>query len=64
MSKTKSDYEAVARTFEQKGDRHYAKGCAAAAAGDKSTANIEHAAAKTCYATMKDALEKAKSARS
>jgi hypothetical protein len=32
---------------KEKGDKHYAKGCAAAKAGDKDTANKEHAT-KSC----------------
>ncbi len=63
MAKSAEAYEAVAKTFKEKGDRHYAKACAAAERGDKDTANVEHAAAKTCYSTMKDALEKAKEAK-
>lgn len=63
MTKTKADFEAVAQTFKEKGDRHYAKGCAAANSGDKDTANQEHAAAQTCYETMRRALESAKNAQ-
>lgn len=63
MAKTAKDYEAVAKTFKEKGDRHYAKGCAAAKNGDKDTANQEHAAAQTCYKTMHSALESAEKAK-
>lgn len=63
MTKSVESYEAAANTFKEKGDRHYAKGCAAAERGDKNTANIEHAAAKTCYESMKRALDGARDAR-
>ena len=63
MAKSAETYDAVAETFKEKGDRHYAKGCAAAEKGDKDTANQEHAAAKTCYETMKRAQDSARDAR-
>lgn len=63
MTKSAEAYEAAAQTFKEKGDRHYAKGCSAAAEGDKDTANKEHAAAQTCYRSMNAALESAKEAR-
>jgi hypothetical protein len=63
MAKSAESYDAVAETFKEKGDRHYAKGCAAAEKGDKDTANQEHAAAKTCYETMKRAQDSARDAR-
>lgn len=63
MTKSAETYEAAAQTFKEKGDRHYARGCAAAAEGDKDTANKEHAAAQTCYRSMNAALESAKKAR-
>ena len=62
MAKTAETYRAAAATFKEKGDKHYAKGCAAAKAGDKNTANQEHAAAQTCYNSMNAALEAAKKA--
>lgn len=63
MTKSAKTFEKVADTFQKKGDKHYAKGCAAAKAGDKDTANQEHAAAKTCYNTMEKAKESAKKAK-
>ena len=34
MTKSAESYEAAANTFKEKGDRHYAKGWAAAERGD------------------------------
>ena len=62
MAKSAATYKKVAQTFKEKGDRHYARGCAAAKKGDKDTANKEHAAAQNAYRTMKSALESAEKA--
>lgn len=51
MSKTKKTYEKVAATSKAKADKYFAKGCAAAKAGDADLANQLHAAAQSCYAT-------------
>lgn len=62
MVKSAATYKAAAKTFKEKGDRHYSKGCTAANNGDKDTANKEHAAAQTCYSSMQKALESAEKA--
>lgn len=42
MAKSAAAFRKAAETFKTKGDRHYARGCAAAKGGDQDTANKEH----------------------